>query len=110
MIVTGPPAAIWRRKIGATLPLLPITLPNRTHAHRVTLSRSDCRSARCCTVNSAILLVAPMMLLGFTALSVEIIKKRSAPKSMAVSATVRVPRTLFRIASLQLDSIMGTCL
>jgi hypothetical protein len=30
--VTGPPAAIWRRKIGTTLPEEPSTLPNRTVA------------------------------------------------------------------------------
>ena len=28
--VTGPPAAIWRWKVGITLPRLPSTLPNRT--------------------------------------------------------------------------------
>ena len=30
--VTGPPAAIWRRKIGTTEPDDPSTLPNRTVA------------------------------------------------------------------------------
>ena len=30
--VTGPPAAIWRRKIGTTEPDEPSTLPNRTVA------------------------------------------------------------------------------
>ena len=28
--VTGPPVAIWRAKVGITLPRLPSTLPNRT--------------------------------------------------------------------------------
>ena len=28
--VTGPPAAIWREKVGITLPLLPSTFPKRT--------------------------------------------------------------------------------
>ena len=28
--VTGPPDAIWRAKVGMTLPRLPSTLPNRT--------------------------------------------------------------------------------
>ncbi len=30
--VTGPPASIWRRKIGTTEPDEPSTLPNRTVA------------------------------------------------------------------------------
>ncbi len=30
VMVTGPPARIWRMKVGMTLPLLPRTLPNRT--------------------------------------------------------------------------------
>ena len=33
--VTGPPAAIWRRKIGTTEPDEPSTLPNRTVTKRV---------------------------------------------------------------------------
>ena len=33
--VTGPPAAIWRRKIGTTEPEEPSTLPNRTAVNAV---------------------------------------------------------------------------
>jgi hypothetical protein len=33
--VTGPPAAIWRRKIGTTEPEEPSTLPNRTAQNAV---------------------------------------------------------------------------
>ena len=33
--VTGPPAAIWRRKIGTTEPDEPSTLPNRTAVNAV---------------------------------------------------------------------------
>ena len=36
--VTGPPLAIWRRKIGITLPEEPSTLPNRTATKRVEMS------------------------------------------------------------------------
>ena len=36
--VTGPPFAIWRRKIGITLPDEPSTLPKRTATKRVATS------------------------------------------------------------------------
>ena len=55
-------------------------------------------------------LVAPMMLLGRTALSVEIMTNRSAPKFTAARAVTRLPVTLFITASQALLSIRGTCL
>ena len=36
--VTGPPRAIWRRKIGITEPEEPSTLPKRTATNRVATS------------------------------------------------------------------------
>ena len=51
-----------------------------------------------------------MMLVGFTALSVEIITNSCTPYSSASSANCRVPSTLFLIASPGLYSIIGTCL
>ena len=51
-----------------------------------------------------------MMLDGFTALSVEIITKFRTPLAAAASASVLVPKTLFRIASPGLLSASGTCL
>ena len=59
---------------------------------------------------SAIRLVEPMMLVGLTALSVEIITNLPAPKRSAASAMVMVPMTLFLTASPGLASIRGTCL
>ena len=42
--VTGPPCAIWRRKIGITQPEEPSTLPKRTATKRVETS-SRCPNA-----------------------------------------------------------------
>ena len=67
VMVTGPPALIWRRKVGTTLPRLPSTLPKRT----LTKLRPVDTAARC-TNSSAIRFVAPMILDGLTALSLEI--------------------------------------
>ena len=50
------------------------------------------------------------MLVGFTALSVEIRIKRRHPLASAALAVFSVPNTLFLIASLGLSSISGTCL
>lgn len=76
--VTGPPQAICRSNSGTTLPLLPRTLPNRTATNSVSLRRSII-----CTTISHRRLEAPMMLVGFTALSVEISTKRFTPWAAA---------------------------
>ena len=55
-------------------------------------------------------LLAPMTLLGLTALSVEIITKRLALYLPAILPKIHVPRALVRIASRALHSISGTCL
>lgn len=72
--VTGPPWAICCSNRGTTLPLLPRTLPNRTATNSVSLRRFII-----CTTISHRRLDAPMMLVGFTALSVEISTKRFTP-------------------------------
>ena len=59
---------------------------------------------------SAIRLLAPMILVGLTALSVEIITNRFTPYLTAISAIFLVPITFARTASLGWDSISGTCL
>ena len=82
MTVTGPPAAICFLKMGMTLPLEPSTLPKRTATYLV---RPFC-SAR--SSSSATRLVAPMMLVGRTALSEEIMTKSSTPCSAAATATL----------------------
>src|SRR5437588_12992067 len=53
---------------------------------------------------------APIIELGFTALSVEIITNSPTPEDAAASARVFVPKTLFFIASPGFHSITGTCL
>ena len=63
-----------------------------------------------CTIISHTRLVAPITLVGFTALSVEISTNRSAPYRSAELATLKVPNTLFFTASSGLSSIRGTCL
>ncbi|OPZ63536.1 MAG: hypothetical protein BWY83_03383 [bacterium ADurb.Bin478] len=66
VIRTGPPFSICFMNSGTTLPWLFNTLPKRTMIKRVWLySEKDLR------YSSATRLVAPMTLLGFTALSVE---------------------------------------
>ena len=59
-----------------------------------------------CTYISASRLVAPITLLGFTALSVEIMMNFFTPYFNAVSAMMLVPRTLVRTASHGYFSIM----
>ena len=63
-----------------------------------------------CTYISAIRLEAPITLVGLTALSVEIITKRSALYLIAMSAIFFVPNTLARMAWVGKSSISGTCL
>ena len=65
--VTGPPCSICFLKSGITDPLLPSTFPNRT----ATKSVFDLAFIICTTISHR-RLEAPMMLVGFTALSVEI--------------------------------------
>src|SRR5213075_1870282 len=108
--VTGPPASICLRKMGTTEPEEPRTLPKRTARKRVeggecgvgcdfrfflptphpplsTPAFSDW------TYNSATRLLAPITLVGFTALSVLTITKAWDSNSRAESATVLVPNT-----------------
>ena len=47
---------------------------------------------------------------GRTALSVEMSTKCCVPYSNAISTTLRVPSTLFVMASTTFSSISGTCL
>ena len=65
---------------------------------------------RLCTYISASRLVAPITLLGFTALSVEIMMNFFTSYFSAISAMMLVPKTLVRTASHGYFSIMGTCL
>ena len=59
---------------------------------------------------SQIRLEAPIILVGLTALSVEINTIRLTPERLASDATFIVPNTLFLIAPHGLYSINGTCL
>ena len=103
--VTGPPSAICRSNSGETEPLEPSTLPNRTSEKRV----PGAVGANAWMNSSAARLVAPITLVGFTALSVEMKVKALTPRLAAMVAQRRAPSTLVRIASLGLSSISGTC-
>ena len=103
--VTGPPSSICFRNRGITLPLLPNTFPKRTATNSVLLVIFNV-----CMIISQILLEAPIIFVGLTALSVDISIKRLHPFSDAALAVFSVPNTLFLIASLGLLSINGTCL
>ena len=74
--------AICSLNLGITLPLEPSTLPKRTAMKRV----PGCSAASCEITISAARLVAPITLVGLTALSVLMSTKRSAPASAAASA------------------------
>ena len=80
-------------RTGMTLPLEPRTLPKRTATERIPLP------GRREMINSPSRFVAPMVLVGFTALSEEIKMKRSTPNFKAMSASWAVPRLLFLMAS-----------
>ena len=105
VIVTGPPAAICFLKSGMTDPADPRTFPNLVELYFTFPS-----TLALWTSISHILFVAPMTLVGLTALSVETIMKRSAPYFSQQSMTFLQPNTLFSMASMQLCSISGTCL
>ena len=105
--VSGPPPASCRRNSGTTLPSEPSTLPKRTTRKSVLEARSDGSSS---TIRSAISLVAPRMLAGLTALSVEISTNFWAPARAAHRAVRRVPITLFHTPSTTFHSNIGTCL
>src|SRR5579884_2942883 len=102
--VTGPPRAICSLNSGTTLPLEPRTLPKRTTTNRQPPFCSPC------TTISATRLVAPITLVGRTALSVETCTNSRVPCAIAASATLRVPSTLLRAASSTLRSAIGRCL
>src|SRR5438046_1400448 len=93
--VTGPPAAIWRRKIGTTDPDEPSTLPKRTVVNTV-FGKRRCRPS---TAHSAIAFDAPITVAGRTALSVDTSTKRLEPASAAAAATIRVATALFCTAA-----------
>ena len=83
--VTGPPRAICSRKRGITLPALPNTLPKRTITNCVA---PPCRLWQ--TI-SASRLVAPITLVGLTALSVETSTNFSTLAPTAARASTQVP-------------------
>ena len=90
-----------------TLPDEPRTLPNRTPQNLVVTSSEWPHDS---TIHSHSAFDCPMTVFAFTALSVETRTNRFAPKSTAMSATVRVTSVLLRTASSGFASISGTCL
>ena len=107
MTVTGPPASIWLRNLRTTEPELSSTLPKRTIVKTV---RPAPLAARACSTISARRLLAPMMLVGRTALSVDTSTNRSTPPFSAASARTAVPKVLLRRPATALCSTIGTCL
>ena len=105
--VTGPPFLICLLNNGITEPLLPSTFPNLTATNSVLFPLSWLTAW---TIISQSLFVAPITLVGFTALSVEIKTNFSTLYWLASCAIFNVPITLFFIASDGLSSIKGTCL
>src|SRR3954469_6158210 len=93
--VTGPPAAIWRRKIGTTEPEEPSTLPKRTAQYVVAGKRWSAASS----AHSASAFEAPMTVAGDTALSVDTSTNAFVPDSPATWHITRVASELFRTAS-----------
>src|SRR5579863_9632770 len=91
-------------KTGITLPLDASTFPKRTETHRIVLPGQAER------ISSPILLVQPMILVGFTALSDEIIRKLSHPVPSATARKFKSEKTLLLTASWIFASIIGTCL
>ena len=103
--VTGPPARICCSKSGTTLPWEPSTFPKRTAVNSVSVW-----ALRASMIISARRLVAPMTLVGLTALSVEMSTKRFTPWRTAACAVSHVPNTLFFTAWSGQSSMRGTCL
>ena len=117
--VSGPPRSNWRWNNGTTEPVLPSTLPKRTVTQRMAVFASPpmpawvpavrAATSRAWQYISASRLDAPMTLVGFTALSVEISTIASAPVARAASATWRVPAALVSRPSNGFASTIGTC-
>ena len=90
------------------------TLPKRVVAKRVGTSASTSprlmARSKLWTIISQKRLVAPMTLLGLTALSVESMTICSTPYSRHLLAMLKVPMMLVVTASQGFSSISGTCL
>ncbi len=82
--VTGPPLLIWLLNNGTTEPEEPRTLPKRTIVNRVPVSFCFDRT---CRIISAKRFEAPIVLVGRTALSVEINTNVSTWEAIAALAT-----------------------
>ena len=105
--MTGLPSSICFLKSGITEPFEPSTFPNLVVTNSVVFV---CCCERYCIIISQHLFEAPIAFVGFTALSVEIITNFFTLWNCAIVATLKVPITLFFIASIGDISIRGTCL
>ena len=106
--VIGPPLAICSRNRGTTEPEEPSTLPKRTIARRGPAAGSSW--ARAWITSSAARLLAPITLVGRTALSVEISVKLATPASTEAVARTWVASTLLARPARGLACTRGTCL
>ena len=100
VIVIGPPFAICLVNKGTTEPLDPKTFPKRVVINLVLFISPEILFLNCkdCTYFSAILLLAPITLLGFTALSVDTITNFLTLCWQDKSAKILVPSILVKIA------------
>ena len=101
VIVSGSPFSSCAWKIGTTLPVEPSTLPKRTDTYG-----RPVRWAASATSISAIRLLAPITLVGRTALSVDTNTNRSTPAASAASSMTMVPPMFTCTASEGCSSIM----
>ena len=105
--VIGPRLCICSLNRGNTEPDELSTFPNLTIEHMMLEFDFVAKS---CKTSSATRLVAPIALVGRTALSVEINIKRSTPLFSAAETALDVPNTLFSMPWRMLRSTNGTCL
>ena len=106
----GPPSRICWRNLGTTEPDEPSTLPKRTMLNLVLEPAALECAAKACKAISAKRLLAPITLVGRTALSVLMSTKSLTPFSAAAWAVRSVPNTLFLMPAAGLCSTSGTCL
>jgi hypothetical protein len=107
--VTGPPSWICFLNKGKAEPEDPNTLPNLTIVNFVLIGLLESKAIDC-NIISANRFDAPIILVGLTALSVEIKTKVSTRVSMAALTHDKVPKMLFLTPSKGFSSTRGTCL
>ena len=107
--VSGPPRSSWRRNSGTTLPVEPSTLPKRTVTQRMPPPAARACMSSAWQYISASRLEAPMTLVGFTALSVEMNTIASVPTAPRGIGDDAGAEELVSSPSTGSFSTIGTC-